>query len=275
MNPHYLEVNGYSIRYVDKGKGSLLLLIHGFGGSLEWWKYNIETLSKNNRVIAFDFLGFGYSSKPKIDYNIHLISSFMRSFLDTLQIPSASLVGNSLGGLIALQTALKISQRIDKLVLVDSAGFGPHLSIYLRLGSLFPLGELFLSMRSFHSAKLFLSSMFYDHQKVPTELIPGVLEMFNQPRTKETCLQVLRYGVNLQGVKEKIWSPILEKLPSLPHPTLIVWGIEDQVIPVSHAYLGERLIQNSKLHLFEKCGHLPQVEWPHKFNRVVNHFLTI
>ncbi len=269
----YIRVNGYQIRYVEKGRGSPLILIHGLGASLEWWKDNIEPLSQNHHVIAFDFLGFGYSARPEEELDIGLAIKFMRSFLDVFSLPKASLVGNSMGGLIALVAALNMPERIDKIVLVDSAGFGQELSGILRWASVPPIGELALSIRTRQTVRMLIAQMFYDPNKIPRELVNSVLKIFAQPRTREVCLKVLRYGVNRRGLREEILSLILTKSPSIIHPTLIVWGAEDTIAPLSQAHRGKSLIRTSKLCIFEKCGHVPQVEMPEKFNQLVLNFL--
>ncbi len=273
MKETYILVEGQRIRYIETGKGSPLLLIHGLGASLDWWKYNIAHLARHHRVIAFDFLGFGYSSKPEIEFNIDLALRFVRSSIDVFDLPKVSMAGNSMGGLIVLFAAFDMPERVDKVILVDNAGFGQELSVLLRWASVFPVGELALSIRTPWSVKMLLSQIFYDPKKIPPDLVNCVLKIFGQPRAKETCLQVLRYGVNVKGLREEIYAPVLAQAPSLPHPTLIVWGADDSIIPLSQAQQGKRLIRNSRLTVFKKCGHVPQVEWPEQFNQVVLDFL--
>jgi len=273
LKEKYISIAGYKIRFKEQGNGHPLILLHGLGSSLEWWDYNIEALSQKYRVIALDFPGFGLSSKSEVKLSLDFTSRFMESFLDAFHLPQASLIGNSMGGLIALYTALRIPERIERLILVDPAGFGPNLSVLMRAGALYPVGELALALRNRIFVRFYLSRMFYDRKKVPSSLIDTVLRIFSLPKSQKVCLQVLRYGVNLRGLREKIWLPVVEKASSLYHKTLIIWGAEDRIVPLNQAYLGERLIKNSRLHVFERCGHIPQVEYPVKFNRVVFSFL--
>lgn len=273
MPETYASVGGHKIRCVEKGRGHPLILIHGLGASLDWWQPNIDALSRKYRVIAFDFLGFGLSSKPELKFSINLASDFMLSFLDAFQIQKASFVGNSMGGLIALYTAMNAPDRVERLVLVDAAGFGQELSIFLRIGSVFPLGEMALAMRNRLTAKIFLSRLVYDLKKVPESLIDCVLRMFSQPRAVEVCLQVLRYAVNLKGLRKEIWLPVVERTPSLPHKTLMIWGEEDRIIPLNQAHLGKGLMKHSELRVFKKCGHIPQIERPDEFNSTMLDFL--
>lgn len=273
MKDKYIAVAGHKIRFIEKGRGSPLVLLHGMGGSLEWWEYNLDFFSQKFRTIAFDFPGFGYSSKSGIDFRKYAASDFMVSFLNAFQLSKASLIGNSMGGLFAFLTAANQPERIDKLVLVANVGFGPKLSVPLRLGTLFPFGELALSVPNQLTAKIFLDRLFYDSRKIPSHLIPTVLKIFKLPQTRKVCLQFLRSGVNLKGLKEEIWLKVLDSAISLPQKTLIIWGQNDKVAPLDQAYKGKRLIKNSQLHVFKSCGHLPQVEWFEEFNRLVLDFL--
>ncbi len=273
MKETYISINEDDVRVSEKGSGPAIILLHGLERSLECWELNLNALSQKYRVIAFDFLGFGHSAKPKIRFSLDMASDFMLSFLNTFALSKASLIGNSMGGLVALHTASRIAERIDKLILVDNAGFGQKLSFILRLASVYPVGEFVLAMRNHFTARMLLSHLFYDSKKLPSPFVDCVLKIFDLPRTGEVNLEVLRSGVNLKGVRSKILFSIVEEAATLPHRTLIIWGANDKIIPLFQAYLGNSLIKNSQLLIFEKCGHLPQVEWAEKFNRTVVNFL--
>lgn len=269
----YVCLDNLRIRFVEKGKGFPLVLIHGLGASVEWWQYNIDFLSQRYRVIAFDFPGFGYSSKILNEYTLSYSSKLLISFFDALGIPKAFLIGNSMGGLISLSAALQYPERVEKLVLVDNAGFGRKLSLLLRIGSLFPVGELVLALRNQYTVKILLNQLFYDSSKRPSNLTNCVLRIFDLSQSGEVFLRALRSGINVSGLKDEILSPILEKTTLLSLPTLIVWGAQDRIIPVSQAYRGQALINHSRLCVFENCGHMPQVEHAEEFNHLVLNFL--
>jgi pimeloyl-ACP methyl ester carboxylesterase len=273
LNRKYMNVDSHRIRLQEKGEGFPLLLIHGLGASLEWWQFNVDSLSRKYRVIALDFLGFGYSSKQINEYSLSYTSKFLISFLDTLEIDKASLLGNSMGGLISLSVALEYPERIEKLVLVDNAGFDRQLSFILRLGSLFPVGELALALRNKFTVNMLLSQLFYDPQKLPPNLVDCVLKVFGLPHSSKALLRTLRYGVDLKGLKREVWKPLQEKIGFLSCPTLIIWGDQDKITPVDQAYRGQKLIKQAALYIFEKCGHIPQVEWAEEFNNLVLDFL--
>jgi pimeloyl-ACP methyl ester carboxylesterase len=116
----YIAVKGINIRYVVKGAGSPLLLIHGFGEFLEVWWYNIDSLSKHYLVYAMDLPGHGLSDKPPIDYKLFFIAEFVADFMRTLRIERASLVGHSMGGLLGLSVAINFPEKVDKLHMVKS-----------------------------------------------------------------------------------------------------------------------------------------------------------
>jgi len=271
----YVNVDGRRIRFLEQGEGFPLLLVHGLGASVEWWQFNVNFLSQKYRVMAFDFHGFGHSSKAMEKFSLSYASKFLVSFFDTLKIDKVSLVGNSMGGLISLYTALQYPERIEKLVLVNNAGFGQKISFLLRLSSLFPVGELALILRNQFTVKILMDQLFYDPKKLPLRLVNYALKIYDLPESGKALLQTLRSGINLWGLKKEIWYPILKKVASLPHPTLIVWGEQDRITPVSQAYRGQELIKHSNLYIFERCGHMPQIEWAEEFNHLVLDFLEL
>src|SRR5207237_4251267 len=119
----FVTVYGAKIHYVEAGNGAPLILVHGLADSVEIWDPVIPPLAAKFRVIAFDEIGFGHSDKPLLDYRVSTFVDFLDGFLKELKIEHASLVGNSLGGWIAAAFALAHPERVDRLVLVDAAGF--------------------------------------------------------------------------------------------------------------------------------------------------------
>src|ERR1051325_10630681 len=118
-------VFGQKIRYVDVGTGPVVVLLHGLGGNSSNWAFNFAALSAKYRVIAPDQVGFGRSDKPLINYRVGTYVDFLDKFLDELKVERATLVGNSMGGWIAAAYTLKYPGRVERLVLVDAAGFAP------------------------------------------------------------------------------------------------------------------------------------------------------
>jgi len=114
-------VHGHKLAYYEAGKGSVVILIHGLGADSHHWAANIAPLSEDFRVIALDQIGYGQSDKPLMRYRVENFSDYLHGFLQARKIPKASLVGNSLGGWVALDFAIRHPQMVEKLVLVDAA----------------------------------------------------------------------------------------------------------------------------------------------------------
>jgi len=139
----YVNVGGVNTRYWLAGKqGNCIILIHGLGASAEVWMYNISALAKDHRVFVLDLPGFGRSEQPPPSFYPYDYVGFIEEFMDALNIPQASLIGKSLGGGIAILYTLRYPQKVDKLILVDCAGFGKYVRWTLKLMSLPWIGEL-------------------------------------------------------------------------------------------------------------------------------------
>ncbi len=124
----YVQVGQINTRYWTEGdKGTTVILLHGIGSSVETWTYNISVLAQHHRVYAVDLVGAGRSDKPPATYSLTYLAQFVLGFMDAMSIECASLVGNSLGGGVALQFALNFPQKVEKLVLVNSLGLGKEI----------------------------------------------------------------------------------------------------------------------------------------------------
>src|SRR3954453_21546910 len=141
----YLELHGDRVAYRDAGAGEALLLIHGMAGSSETWRAMIPQLAKKYRVVAPDLLGHGQSAKPRGDYSLGAFAAWLRDLLDELGITRATVVGQSLGGGVAMQFTYQHRDYCERLALISSGGLGPDLSWILRILSA-PGAELVLGI---------------------------------------------------------------------------------------------------------------------------------
>jgi len=270
----YVKVGKINTRYWVLGQGSPLLLIHGLGASCQYWRYNVRSLSEGCRIYAFDLPGFGRSDKKIDDYSLHFAGEFVAAFLDSQGVERASLVGNSLGGVVSLQFAVQYPQHLDKLVLVSSAGLASELPLSFRLLTIPLLGEFIAwAWGTRPGTKLTLRSIVYHTRVIKDEFVNEMAELARLPGAKETLLSVARTGIDLRGQNMVLLEPLLQRLPEIDAPTLIIWGAQDPIIPVAHAHIAHQMIRNSQLHIFDRCGHLPQIEKPEEFNRLVLDFL--
>jgi pimeloyl-ACP methyl ester carboxylesterase len=269
----YLPVNGINTRYWQLGdRGSTIILLHGGNGSIEFWLYNIATLAQDHQVYAFDMVGAGKSDCPDASYSLADQAEFLRGFMAALSLDTATLIGNSMGGGVSLEFTRLYPDRVDRLVLVDSMGFGSEISLGIRLITLPAIVNLLRPGRWMIPAML--RSNFYDGNKLPPEWIEFRYPIFAMPGRNHVILQLGQSNFNLAGVLPEIYQPILASLPQISQKTLIIWGDCDRIIPVEHGYIAAELLPNSQLQVFPNCGHHPYLEYPTKFDRSVLEFLA-
>ena len=270
----YVKVGNISTRFWALGnEGAAVLLIHGLGGSVENWMYNINVLTQYYRVYAIDLAGFGHSDKTQILTSFSEGAQFVHDFMEVKHINKASLVGHSMGGGVTLQFAIQFPDRIEKLVLVDSAGLGREIHLLVRLISLPLIGEL-LTRPSRKGTFQLLKTYFYDSTLITDELVEMVYQLASLPGAQKSFLSCLRSGVNLLGFRTTTIRSIIDNLTGIAVPTLVVWGKQDHILPLAHAYLAKDRIPNTELHILDPCGHIPQMERPGDFNELLLEFLA-
>jgi len=273
LQDKYIKVGNINTRYWQAGdKGSAVVLVHGLGGYIENWLHNIGPLSLSHRVYVMDLPGFGRSDKPLVR-DLMVLVRFIADFMETLKIEKASLIGNSLGGGLVLQFALEYPEKVERLVLVDSAGLGRDVIPDFKFCSLPLVGELFLRPSRKSSEKLW-EKLLHDPSKVTPEMKDLGYRYISSPGAKKTFLATTRAGVNIFGQKDKLTRQLLPGLKGLKMPVLIVWGNDDRIIPVAHARIALEKIPGARLELFDNCGHMPMLECPDKFNQLVLDFLA-
>ena len=268
----YISVNGINTRYWQLGeRGSKIILLHGGNGSIEFWLYNIAALAEHHQVYAFDMVGSGKSDAPAGSYTLGDQAEFLHGFMLALDIDVATLVGNSMGGGVALEFTRLYPDRVDRLVLVASMGFGREISLGIRLITLPAVVYLLRPGRWMIPAML--KANFYRGSQLPPAWIEFRYPVFAIPGRNRVILRLGQSNFNLAGVRAEVYQPILASLSQITHQTLIVWGDSDRIIPVKHAYIAAAGLPNSQLEIFPDCGHHPYLEYPAKFDRLVLDFL--
>jgi len=269
-----VDVGTVRTRYWTVGdEGPPLVLIHGIGASVESWAETVRPLAKTHRVYALDLVGFGQSDKPDAPYTLSFLAQFVADFMEGQDIGRASIIGHSLGGGVALKLALEHAEKVDKLVLVSSAGLGREGHIFFKLGSLPLVGEVLTRPNRERTAQ-FLEEMFYDPEMVTDELVDLNYDLMSRPGAQEAYLAALRSIATVFGARKTVIRSIVDNLDEVTAPTLVVWGEQDAMLPVSHAHVAAEAIPDARLHIFERCGHCAPMERAEAFNALVSEFLN-
>ena len=255
MQRDYVDVNGMNVYYAKAGDGPPLVLLHGLGASHLTCQENIEALATHFTVYAMDIPGHGDSVKEGV--------SFIFGFLDAMGLSSAALVGNLMGGLIALKSALAEPERITHLVLIDTAGFGKKIAPFLRLMSLPFVGEL-AERQATRSTANMLRQIFAGKNIATEALIAELVRIRSLPGARSVVPKTLRESVDVFGMKRK--HRLLGRLPDLPMPLMVVWGGRDRFFPVAHAYAAADMVPSTRLLVLPEAGHWPHMQEPDVFN---------
>ena len=272
----FLELHGDRVAYQDAGAGDeALLLIHGMAGSSETWRAVIPPLSKKYRVIAPDLLGHGQSAKPRSDYSLGAFAVWLRDLLDELKVSRATVVGQSLGGGVAMQFAYQHRDYCARLVLISSGGLGPDVGWTLRLLSA-PGAELLLpviapppvvtagnKLRSWFSASGIQSPR-------GAEMWSAYSSMADS-KTRQAFLKTLRSVVDYRGQSVSALNR-LHLTSDLP--TLVIWGDQDKIIPIEHGYAVHDAQPGCRLEVLGGVGHFPHVERPTEVSELIDDFIT-
>jgi pimeloyl-ACP methyl ester carboxylesterase len=269
-------LSGSDLHYVDAGDGPTVAFIHGLLGTHRNWDHLVAALAAERRVVAPDLLGHGASAKPMGDYSLSSHAATLRDLFDHLGIASATLVGHSLGGGIALQFAYLFPDRVDRLVLVSSGGLGRELSPLLRAATL-PGAEwvipLIASRWVRHKGEALgrgLAKVGVHAGSDVTEAWRG-LESLRNKESRRAFLATARAVIDPGGQTVNA-SPRLHLAATVP--TLLVWGARDRMIPSWHAVTAQQAIQGSRVEVFERAGHFPHLDDPERFVRVLSEFIT-
>lgn len=257
--------NGIQTNYHEYGQGTPVLLIHGSGpGVTGWanWRLTIPALAENFHVFAPDIVGFGYTERPAdVQYNMDTWLNHILGFMDALGIEKAHVVGNSFGGGLALAMAIRAPQRVERLVLMGSAG----LPFALTEG----LDRVWGYTATIENMRGLLDLFAYDRSRVTDDLAKMRYEASVRPGVQEAFSQMFpaprQNGVNALASDK-------EAIKELPHTAMIIHGREDKVIPLASSYELFGMIQKSQIHVFGQCGHWTQIEHAARFNKLISDF---
>lgn len=251
----YVVVDGIRVRYARKGsaEGTPVLLIHGFGGDLDNWLFNIDALAEKAPVIALDLPGHGQSDITLPNASVQALAGFVERFLTALGISKAHLVGHSMGGAIAAQIALSEAARVASLTLIDAAGLGDEINSSYTDG--------FTAAASRRELKPVLQLLFADASLVSRQMVDDVLKY---KRLDGVSALLGELGSALFGGGRQSEQPGL-KLGATP-PVLVIWGRDDQIIPAAHA---SHAPAGATVEILDGAGHMAQLERANDVNRLI------
>lgn len=269
-------LHGHRIAFRGAGNGPVVVLLHGIGGTSATWEKVFGPLAERFTVIAPDLIGHGESAKPRGDYSLGAHANGIRDLLLALGHESATFVGHSLGGGVAMQIAYQHPERCERLVLVDSGGLGREVSALLRAASL-PGAEVLLPLlahgRVTDAGRLagrVLGRLGLRLQTDLAEVARGHASL-SDGEARAAFLHTLRTLVDPSGQRIDA-SDRLYLAREIPF--LIVWGERDPIIPVAHGRAAHALVPGSRLEVFPAAGHFPHLDDPQRFVRVLVDFIA-
>jgi pimeloyl-ACP methyl ester carboxylesterase len=270
-----MTLHGHNVAYRQAGSGPVVVLVHGITSNSATWQRVMPYLARRFTVIAPDLAGHGESAKPKGDYSLGAHASIVRDLLLALGHEHATFVGHSLGGGIVMQLFYLFPERCERIVLVDSGGLGREVSLLLRAATL-PGSELVLpflaATRLLEAGARAAGLLGRFGLRLPTDLeeMGRGHSTLGDRETRAAFVHTLRSVVDPGGQSINA-SNRLYLAGSIPF--LLIWGERDSIIPVSHGLAAHEQVPGSRLELFPRSGHFPQLDEPERFLDVLGDFM--
>ena len=267
----WVELDGAPVNVVELGSGPAMLFVHGLMGCWQNWLEQLPHFARAHRVIALDLPGFGQSPLPPSgEVTIPGYARTLDALLERLGVASAVVVGNSLGGFVAAELALAVPARVERLVLVSASGLSPahvkrdptEIAPHVAAGVLARAAirrEWIFRRPRLRDA--FAGYIIRHPGRLPADLLYEQLEAAAAPGFLPATLSSMQFHIE-------------DRLAEIDTPTLIVWGDDDKVVPPQDGPRFAAAIPRSELVWFDDTGHVPMLEHPARFNRVVEEFLA-
>lgn len=276
MMPKLMSDNGTSktgLHCESYGKGDPVLCLHGLGASTYSFREFREPISQNHKLILLDFKGFGASPKPKDKhYAITEHADLTYEFIKEHDLRNLTLIGNSFGGAVSLLVSLRLceeqSDRLKRLILIDSGGYNLHLPTHLKMMRIPILGWLVVHLLPPRlSALIVLKESYYDDRKITREQIDAYSRPIAAAGGRHALLETAK-----QAIPENV-DYLITKYLKINVPVLIIWGRQDKVIPLVIGEMLDAALPDSKLIVIDHSGHVPQEETPQAVVPLVLEFL--
>lgn len=249
MSLHVKEKNGFS--YVDEGQGQVLMLLHGLFGALSNWEGVVNRFSSRYRVVIPMLPIY---TMPIKEAGLEGLKAFVEEFVNMMELQNAIIMGNSLGGHVALLYTMDNGDKVSRLVLTGSSGLFEN-----------TMGGSYPRRGSYDYIRDRVAYTFYDPKVASDELVS---EVFETTKSIPKCMRIVAIAKSAQR------NNLASELHRIKVPTLLVWGLNDTITPPMVAHDFNRLIPNSQLRFIDHCCHAPMMEHPEKFNLIVEDFLA-
>lgn len=270
----WVQVQGKPVNVIDIGSGEPVIFVHGLGGSWPNWLEQLPALSQSRRAIAFDLPGFGGSPMPGGQISIEGYASVLADLMSALQIPSAAIIGNSMGGEITAELAISAPDRVRRMVLVSPAGLSTA-ALKQRLGYIrggYPL---------IHALTGWVGTNADQFVRRPRLRAAALAAVAAQPRkiAAEFAAEQIR-GMGKPGFLPAVEAisahsqTLRQRLHQIDCPTLVVWGEEDPVVPVRDADGFIEHIAGACKVVWPQTGHVAMFERGEEFNALLEGFLS-
>lgn len=277
MNLEHLSIHGHRVACRIAGQGPVLLLVHGMAGSSVTWNHVIDDLAGSFTVVAPDLLGHGESGKPRRgEYSLSAHANLLRDVLHVLGHERATFVGQSLGGGVVMQLAYQFPEHCERLVLVSSGGLGREVSLLLRALT-FPGAEYVFPLvchTALRDAGDRVAGWLRRAGVRPTPAGEETWRSYSSltdAKTRRAFFRTLHSVIDLRGQSVSA----ADRLYLAAHvPTLIIWGAQDPIIPLTHGEAAAEVMPGSRLVIFDRVGHYPHCENPARFVEVLSEFVT-
>jgi pimeloyl-ACP methyl ester carboxylesterase len=274
----YVDVDGVTVRYWDEGSGDrTLVMLHGFLSSAEVWAFTIPALIPDYRVIACDLPGSGLSDKPTASYTYEYYVDSVRKFLAVLDCGTITLVGHSMGGVIATLLAADADAEVERLALVSPA-VGEFVARAVRMLSWPFLGEFALRpARKLDAVARSLNAMTFHDYVWPEDTLKRLCAVQQAAGCRAAALRFLRNYFSFFGQRPAFYKAeerLHHAISRLHQPTFLCWGRQDPVVDHRGAGIFRERLPGVEFLEYDECGHAPQMEHASKFNEALLGFLT-
>lgn len=265
----FIDLDGLSTHYTEKGSGEPVILLHGFFFDHNMWNASIDILAKNYKVYAIDLWGFGYSTRKPLDYGYSLYTEQLKMFMDIFNIQRASLIGQSMGAGTIMNFTISNRKRVEKIILVNAAGMPNELPLMGKISNLPGVGELMYGLNSDFIRKFTLGNNFLYNKHLITEEYYEKLTRFHKIKgSSEVMLAVTR---------KQFFDTLIEEIKILGNmdvPILIVWGKNEKSIPLPIGQDLHRMLKDSRFEVLDQAGHCSNMDQPERFNQITLDFLA-